>query len=281
MLADPKKAAEWVQTIRHPALRIFRGSVVALSLLVFTTAMSGALVAGLDAGLIYNEFPYMGLGLTPPKSELFDPFYSHDPSPEKKDLIWRNFLENPSLVQLDHRILATSTFTAVHLLWAWSKFSSLSKTLPASAKRGIHGLVGLVWMQATLGISTLIYMIPIPIASAHQAGALALLTWTLVVFKRVSVPKEAINTLARRAGLTAQMLNKSNTATPAAQPQGVVAMQAGIGAMSLAAMTSMSSYDQANAQTVAIQSVSFNQDQVSYLKQQSRLGAVNSKPVEI
>ncbi|KAK4916485.1 Cytochrome c oxidase assembly protein cox15, partial [Elasticomyces elasticus] len=97
-------------TLRNPALRSFKLATALLLGLTFTTAMSGALVAGLDAGLIYNEFPYMGLGLTPPKSELFDPFYSHEPASadgQHKDLIWRNMLENPSLVQLDHRILAT------------------------------------------------------------------------------------------------------------------------------------------------------------------------------
>src|SRR5262249_51526005 len=65
-----------INTLRNPALRGFKRSVALLAGLVFITAMSGGLVAGLDAGLIYNEFPYMGLGLTPPKSELWDKFYS-------------------------------------------------------------------------------------------------------------------------------------------------------------------------------------------------------------
>jgi cytochrome c oxidase assembly protein subunit 15 len=191
MLADPAKAAEWVRTMKHPALRVFRGSVVGLSLLVFTTAMSGALVAGLDAGLIYNEFPWMGLGLTPPKKELFDPFYSH--VPDQSDLWWRNMLENPSLVQLDHRILATTTFTAVLSLFAYTRFAkSVRAKLPKDAKNGAMGLVHLVSMQAALGISTLIYMVPTWLASAHQAGALALLTGAVVLYSRISMPRRAI-----------------------------------------------------------------------------------------
>merc|ERR1712000_157959 len=65
--AAPEKAASILAALRNPALKPFKRSVGLLALLVFVTAMSGGLVAGLDAGLIYNEFPYMGLGLTPPK----------------------------------------------------------------------------------------------------------------------------------------------------------------------------------------------------------------------
>ncbi|PVI05640.1 electron transfer protein 1, mitochondrial precursor [Periconia macrospinosa] len=189
--ADPAKAAEKIHALRHPALRIFRGSVVALALLVFTTAMSGALVAGLDAGLIYNEFPWMGLGLTPPKKELLDPFYSH--VPDQSDLLWRNMLENPSFVQLDHRILATTTFTAVLSLFAYTRFSGAVRSrLPPDAKKGVLGLVHLVSLQVTLGFFTLIYMVPTWLASAHQAGALALLTGATVLYSRISMPRAAV-----------------------------------------------------------------------------------------
>lgn len=191
------QATSTLFSLRNPALKPFKISVALLTALVFTTAMSGGLVAGLDAGLIYNEFPYMGLGLTPPKSELFDKFYSRDP--EQKDLIWRNFLENPSLVQLDHRILATTTFTAVMALFAYSKFSSsMVQFLPRAAKRGMHGVVGFVWLQVILGISTLLYLVPTGLASAHQAGSLALLTWTLVLGGRVWYPTAAARILQQR-----------------------------------------------------------------------------------
>lgn len=190
-------ASQSLSALSSPHLKIFKRSVAGLALLVFTTAMSGGLVAGLDAGLIYNEFPNMGLGLTPPKSELFDKFYSRDP--DQVDLYWRNALENPSLVQLDHRILATTTFTSVMALWAYSKFSpAMRQFLPRAAKRGVHGVVGFVWLQVILGISTLIYLVPLPLASAHQAGSLALLTWTLVLGSRVWYPSRAAKLLAQR-----------------------------------------------------------------------------------
>jgi heme a synthase len=194
---NPTAATQVLSALSSPQLKIFKRSVAGLALLVFTTAMSGGLVAGLDAGLIYNEFPNMGIGLTPPKSELFNKFYSRDP--DQKDLYWRNALENPSLVQLDHRILATTTFTAVMALWAYSRFSpTMRKFLPRAAKRGVHGVVGFVWLQVALGISTLIYLVPLPLASAHQAGSLALLTWTLILGSRVWYPSRAARLFMQR-----------------------------------------------------------------------------------
>lgn len=190
LLADPVAAEKSLSILRDPRLKTFRRSVAGLAILVFCTAMSGGLVAGLDAGLIYNEFPYMGQGLTPPKSELFSDFYSH--RADKTDVWWRNALENPSLVQLDHRILATTTFTSVMGLWAYTRFApTVRKLLPAAAKRGMHGVVGFVCLQVTLGISTLIYLVPLPLASAHQAGSLALLTWVIVLGSRTWVPRRA------------------------------------------------------------------------------------------
>lgn len=171
-----------------PTLSIFRKSVLGLALLVFTTAMSGGLVAGLDAGLIYNEFPYMGVGLTPPKSELFSDFYSRHP--DRKDIWWRNMLENPSTVQLDHRILAMTTFTAICAFWALTRYNKrLAAALPKGAKSAMTGCVHLVLLQATLGISTLIYLVPTPLAAAHQAGSLALLSGVLVLGSRVWIPR--------------------------------------------------------------------------------------------
>lgn len=193
---SPAIAQASLDALRNPALKPFKRSVGLLAGLIFVTAMSGGLVAGLDAGLIYNEFPYMGLGLTPPKSELFDPFYSH--TPDRSDLWWRNMLENPSLVQLDHRILATTTFTAVMALWAYSRSVAMRNVLPAAAKRGVHGVVGFVWLQVILGISTLLYLVPTHLASAHQAGSLALLTWTIVLGSRVWFPTQAARILAQR-----------------------------------------------------------------------------------
>ena len=63
-----------------------------LMALIFTTAVAGAFVAGLDAGLVYNSFPKMADRWIP--TDLF----AHEP-------MWRNFFENPTTVQFQHRIL--------------------------------------------------------------------------------------------------------------------------------------------------------------------------------
>jgi len=35
----------------------------------------------------------------------------------------------------------------------------------------------MAWLQASLGIATLLYLVPIPVASAHQAGSLTFITF--------------------------------------------------------------------------------------------------------
>lgn len=211
ILADPARSNQSFLRYSSPQLSIFRKSVAGLALLVFTTAMSGGLVAGLDAGLIYNEFPYMGTGLTPPKAELFDKFYSR--RPDRSDLWWRNMLENPSTVQLDHRILATTTFTAIMALWAYSRFSPVVRAkLPKAGKKGMLGVVHLVTLQVILGISTLIYLVPIPLAAAHQAGSLALLTGVLVLGNRIWIPKRSLRLVQSRLKQITQVGTKGGEA---------------------------------------------------------------------
>ncbi|PHH87711.1 hypothetical protein CDD83_8514 [Cordyceps sp. RAO-2017] len=158
--------------------------------------MSGGLVAGLDAGLIYNEFPRMGLGLTPPRAELWDDFYSR--RTDRADLWWRNMLENPSTVQMDHRILAVTTFCSILALFAYSRSGRVAAALPPGAKKAATGLVHLVSLQVALGISTLIYLVPIPLAAAHQAGSLAVLSGALVLAHRLHVPRPTVRMLEQR-----------------------------------------------------------------------------------
>jgi heme a synthase len=138
----------------------------------------------LDAGLIYNEFPMMGKSLIPPTKELFNPYYTHTSNPSTISLISHNIGENPALVQLDHRILAVTTFTLISLAW----ISAMRRPLPKPIKNGMHNIMGFAVLQVTLGITTLIYMVPTHLAAAHQAGSLALLTAILVLLGRLRAP---------------------------------------------------------------------------------------------
>jgi cytochrome c oxidase assembly protein subunit 15 len=194
--------------LQHPALRRLRLAVRGLAALVLLTALSGALVAGLDAGLVYNDFPYMDAAarrLTPPRHVLFSDEYVR--RADGADRWWRNMLENPATVQLDHRILATTTFTAVMALAAYTRFSrrlraaaAAPQLLPRAVRAGVTGVVHLVCMQVLLGIGTLVYLVPLPLAAAHQAGSLALLSGVIVLASRLSVP--------RRVGVLVMRLKK-------------------------------------------------------------------------
>lgn len=184
----------WIDSLVSPEVKSFRGKVVGLSHITFLTVLSGilfnprsnigALVAGLDAGLIYNEFPKMGEGLIPPSNELFNPYYTRSENPSTVSIIAHNIGENPVLVQLDHRLLATATFMLVTLAW----ISAIRRPLPQTIKNGMHNVMGFAVLQVTLGIATLIYMVPTHLAATHQAGSLALLTAILVLLGRLRAP---------------------------------------------------------------------------------------------
>lgn len=196
LLANPAAASQTLKALQSPALAPLRRYAAALTALIFVTAMSGALVAGLDAGMIYNEFPKMGVGLTPPASELWDGFYSR--REDRSDLWWRNMLENPSTVQLDHRILATTTFFSVVALFAYSRRGRVSAAMAADVRKGVTGLLHMVSTQVALGIGTLLYMVPTSLAAAHQAGALGLLTVALVLGTRLRVSPRTMALVQKR-----------------------------------------------------------------------------------
>uniref|UniRef100_G3MSR7 Uncharacterized protein n=1 Tax=Amblyomma maculatum TaxID=34609 RepID=G3MSR7_AMBMU len=130
--------------------------------LVFVTAMSGAIVAGLRAGLVYNSFPKMADRWVPSDIMALEPKLS-------------NFTENPTTAQFDHRILGESVVIVVTGLWLWGQ----KQPLPPRAKMALHCLLAAAWMQATLGVSTLLTYVPVSLASSHQAGAVTLLSVAL------------------------------------------------------------------------------------------------------
>jgi heme a synthase len=136
--------------------------------LVFITALSGGFVAGLKAGFAYNTFPLMDGHWIPEAMFLMSP-------------AWRNFFENIATVQFDHRLLATLVFVGCVSFW----LAARRYTLPVSAHIGVHALLAAAVLQVTLGISTLMLHVPTVLASAHQAGALLLLTVVLFVNHRL------------------------------------------------------------------------------------------------
>ncbi|MDH5485142.1 MAG: COX15/CtaA family protein [Gammaproteobacteria bacterium] len=139
-----------------------------LSLFTFITVLSGGFVAGLKAGFAYNTFPLMNGQWIP------DGLLSLEPA-------WRNLFENVTTVQFDHRVLATLLFTAIISFWIYAMRQNPTVRL----KRGLNILLGLLLLQVTLGISTLLLHVPIALAASHQAGALALFTGMLFVTQQL------------------------------------------------------------------------------------------------
>jgi cytochrome c oxidase assembly protein subunit 15 len=140
-------------------LRRAAGGIVAL---VFVTLLAGGFVAGLHAGLIYNTFPLMDGRFVPAEYAQLSPF-------------WRNWFENVAAVQFDHRVLALTTLAAVVAFGvaAWRR------DLSPHARHAVAALLAMAFLQVALGVATLLLVVPIPLAAAHQAGAVLLLTAAL------------------------------------------------------------------------------------------------------
>ena len=100
-------------------------------------------------------------------------------------------------------------------LWEYTRGSStMKKILPRAAKKGVHGVVAFAFVQVGLGISTLIYLVPTPLASAHQAGSLFLLTWVMVLGSRIWHPSRTAKLL--RMAVKSQSQKTSTAAAHAA-----------------------------------------------------------------
>ncbi len=153
---------------RRLDLAALRPFAAVVSFLVFLTALSGGFVAGLQAGLVYNSFPTMNGQWIPDGLTQLEPF-------------WRNFFENATLVQFDHRVMATLLFLLIPAL----SFAVLRRDPPPRLRLGVYLLLLMLGIQVTLGVSTLLLQVPIPLAAAHQGGALLLFTLTLFVTRQI------------------------------------------------------------------------------------------------
>lgn len=139
-----------------------------VAVLISLTVLSGGFVAGLKAGLAYNTFPTMNGRWVPGGLLELQPLY-------------RNFFENITTVQFDHRVLATLVVAAVVAFWLMARRFEI----PTQARGAIHLLLAMVAVQVSLGVSTLLLYVPVPLAAAHQTGALTLFTSALFVSHRL------------------------------------------------------------------------------------------------
>ncbi|MCL4105440.1 UNVERIFIED_CONTAM: hypothetical protein GTU68_055571 [Idotea baltica] len=125
------------------------------------STLLGALVAGIDAGRNYTDWPLMAGGVFPP-----DPF--------ELTPIWRNFFEDDGLVQFIHRVMG-------YILFVFGIFVVLQgrkSSHPITARA--YTLIGaLLVLQMLIGIMTVMYSAPWQIAIIHQLGAVAL--WVAIL----------------------------------------------------------------------------------------------------
>jgi cytochrome c oxidase assembly protein subunit 15 len=105
---------------------------------VAVTAVSGAFVAGLDAGHAYNTFPLMDGRIVP--AEYWGPYSTG----------WLdNAFEHTAAVQFHHRVLALSTLGCVTALWAATRRAT---GLPARTATLLHGMLGMTYMQVRVAL---------------------------------------------------------------------------------------------------------------------------------
>jgi cytochrome c oxidase assembly protein subunit 15 len=135
------------------------------------TILAGGFVAGLHAGLKYNSFPLMDGRLLPAGYAGLSPF-------------WRNFTENIAAVQFDHRLLASVSLAAA--LAAAAAGWRLPRGHPV--RRALAALAGLVVAQYAIGVATLLLVVPVALAVAHQAMAVLVLTASLAALHALRLP---------------------------------------------------------------------------------------------
>jgi cytochrome c oxidase assembly protein subunit 15 len=151
--------------------RLLRLGTALTVVLVSLTIMAGGFVAGTHAGLDYNTFPLMDGQLVPAGYATLDPFL-------------RNLTENIAAVQFDHRLLATLTAAAAVL-------TLIAGFRAPQADRLRNRLLALglaVGGQYALGVATLLAVVPVDLATAHQAGATLLLTAAIILLHGVRRP---------------------------------------------------------------------------------------------
>ncbi len=157
LAASLKRRGAQIPERRLPGLRWFAGGMI---LLVLLQIGLGGLVAGLRAGRAFNTWPLIDGYFWPPldKLTLLSP-------------LWRNFFDNILLVQFQHRMIA-------YALLALALLQALYTSWVAAGSRAVRraiAVAGLVAMQASIGIATLVLVVPLWAGLLHQAFAMIVL----------------------------------------------------------------------------------------------------------
>ena len=132
------------------------GLATGLLHLTFLQILLGALVAGIDAGRSYTDWPLMSGEVFPSNALDFQP-------------IWRNFFENAGMVQFMHRV--TGYLVLLFGIFVWVRSRSSANT---ASRFAFNAAFAALLLQIVLGIVTVLYAAPWYLAIAHQLLAVAL-----------------------------------------------------------------------------------------------------------
>ena len=158
-----RSQAALLQARRGREARAFRLST-GLMHFAFLQILLGALVAGIDAGRGYTDWPLMAGGLFPPGMFELEP-------------VWRNFFENDGLVQFIHRKAGYLLAIFAVIVWMRGRRSSF-----ASVRSAFHAMLALMAAQIVLGIVTVLHAAPWQLAISHQV--LAVILWVAILRAR-------------------------------------------------------------------------------------------------
>lgn len=163
--------AELLRARRAGEAKLFSMST-GLMHLAFLQILLGALVAGIDAGRTYTGWPTMGGEWIP--STIWD-----------ATLGWRNFFENPALVQFIHRM--TGYLLAIFGIVVWLR----ARRSPHPVTRGAFTvMIVAMAAQIGLGIMNVIHASPLHLALTHQFGAVVLFAMILRARHHARYPHE-------------------------------------------------------------------------------------------
>jgi heme a synthase len=130
----------------------------------FLQILLGALVAGIDAGRSYTDWPLMGGQVFPATGFVLDPW-------------WRNLFENPGLVQFVHRVSGYLLLAFAVVVWLRGRGSPHANT-----RFAFNAVMAAMALQIVLGIVTVLYGAPWQVAILHQL--LAVILWAAIMHAR-------------------------------------------------------------------------------------------------
>lgn len=145
-----------------------------LVVLLFLMILTGALVAGTRAGLVYPTWPLMGDSFIPPQLYHTSPF-------------WLAAFEDLTTIQFNHRVFAYILTVLIALLC-----TGIWRTKPSRQTQvATLLLIATLIAQVSLGIATLLQQVPIGLAATHQGVAVILFSCAIFLAHSVRLPKQA------------------------------------------------------------------------------------------